>query len=92
MANCPNQIGLCRDDYKDATTGDVNEYALFDDLGNLQRILLKNGYDLRVVDDGFSVVIEYDYANEEIADFKLKWVGPNEYISSFETNEDELEY
>lgn len=83
MARAANSFTFFRDNYVDYETKEFQEYDYYADIATLMRMLLKNKYQIRVWDDDYCVVLEYDHADAAIAENELKWIGENEYVESY---------
>ena len=83
MARAANSFTFCRDNYVDYGTKEFQEYDYYADIATLMRLLLKNRYQIRVWDDDYCVVLEYDHTDVAIAENELKWIGENEYVESY---------
>lgn len=89
MAEKYNTISFCRSTYEDDKK-EINEYSLFEDLTDFIRIAIKNEYQMKIFDDGLTIVVEYNYAEGSLSGVSLEWIGENEYISKYgEQYEDE---
>lgn len=88
-----NTISFCRDDYKEyydcLEKEEVNYDKMFDDIKEFIRIALQNGYQMRIWDDGVTIVIEFNYQNESMSGVSLEWLDENEYIESYAEGESE---
>lgn len=53
---------------------DVNDAKMWDDIANFIRIAIKNGYQVRVWNDGLTTAVEYDHLDENIRQSRLEWI------------------
>ena len=95
MDNKYNTMTFCRDDYIIPDTsdnpykkGEVNNYKLFADISAFIRIAIENGYQMKIWDDEYTIVIEFNYKDESLGGVSLQWVGEDEYIEKYATEED----
>ena len=76
-----------------ANLRDDSEYdktAMWFDIADVMRILTAQGYQCRVYEEDFHiVVIEYNYKDKSYGGPTLEWVGEDEYICN---PNDEVEY
>ena len=84
-----NSISFFRDDYTDFGETEPNTYAMFSDIADFIRIALKNNRKMKIWSDEYTVVIEYDYADPELSEYSLEWVGEDEYVGSYSEDEEE---
>ena len=79
-----NTICFCRETYKEyyeySGKKEVNESRMWDDIKDFLRIACINEYQIKITDDGCTVIIEYDYQNPEMCYASLEWVGENDYV------------
>lgn len=78
-----NHIVFCPEGYKDE-----DEYDMWKDIINTERILLKNGYHCKVWTEGSCTCI--DYANPELCDNTLTWMDLDD-LELLESLEQDLE-
>ena len=78
-----NEILFCRDSYmafnEYLKRDDVDEDAMFEDIKNAIRILMKNGNMARVYDDGITVAVEFDAVEPALSESRLVWVPVEKY-------------
>ncbi len=86
-----DSISFFKDNYTAWGEDEPNEYAMFNDIAEFIRIALKNKRKLKVWSDEFTVVVEYDYADPELAEFSLEWIGEDEYVESYSNDEEDGE-
>lgn len=96
MNNKYETVEICEENYKrpgiiDPTTEEVDYEELFDDVKTLVRILLKNGYQMRIWNDGLTTAIQYNYRDESMTGVSLEWLGDDEYVGSYEKEDPEDE-
>lgn len=72
-----NTIEFCREDYKD--DGEHDEFAMWSDIQEFLRIAIKNGYQMKIWDDGETIVVEYNYRDELLSDIGLEWLDCDQY-------------
>lgn len=88
-----NTISFCRDDYKEyydcLGKEEVNCDKMFDDIKEFIRIALRNGYQMRIWDDGLTIVVEFNYQDENMSGVGLEWLNENEYVASYAEGENE---
>lgn len=94
MNNKYETVEICEENYKrpgiiDPTTEEVDCEELFDDVKTLVRILLKNGYQMRIWNDGLTTAIQYNYRDESMTGVSLEWLGEDEYVGAYEKEEPE---
>lgn len=53
------------------------------DISDVLRILLKNGYQCRIWDDGMTICVEYNHLDESMSGVSLEWLGEDEYIGNY---------
>lgn len=53
---------------------EIDEQELFEDISALTRILVKNGYQIKIYREESYITIEYGYQDEDISDARLEWV------------------
>ena len=82
MDNKYNTMSFCRSDYIDRSTGEVNEYVLFDDIAEFIKIATKNNYQCKVWFDTVTYVIEFQ-EKEELSGVSLEWLGEGEFIERY---------
>lgn len=82
-----NTISFCRDDYKNMKKfrmpGEeilIDEDLMLNDIRDFVRIAMKNGYQMRIWDDGLTVSIEYNYFDESISGVSLEWLDENDAV------------
>ena len=88
-----NVISFCRETYKERCgySEEINEIKMFDDIASFIQVALKNGYQMRIWDDGMTVVIEYNCQDESLGGVSLEWVGEDEYVEKCAGGEIETE-
>ena len=70
-------IEFCRDNYKE--NGEYNDYLMWQDIGKVLEILIKNEYNCSIKSEMMGLYsIEYDYAEDDIADNHLYWLSAEE--------------
>ena len=77
-----------RANWRDDT--EYDKTAMWNDITDVIRILTMQGYQCRVYEEDFHiVVIEYNYKDESFGSPTLEWVGEDEYVCN---PKDEVEY
>ena len=89
MGKSVNTISFFSDNYTDFGETEPNDYMRFSDIAEFIRIALKNGRVLKIWSDEYTVVVEYDYHDPELAEYSLEWIGENEYVESYDNNEED---
>ena len=88
-----NTISFCRESYKEyyETLGrkEINEAKLFDDITAFIKVAINNGYQMKIWDDGLTIVIEYNHQDEGLSGVTLEWLGENEYVETYSEDGDE---
>ena len=82
----PNEITFCLEDYAG------NETEMFAEIARVLEILTKNGYVCTFACDepGLQIyVIEFEYADDELAEVKPYWLTPEQYERAVEEKEEE---
>ena len=82
----PNQITFSIEDYAG------NKTEMFADIGNVLKILTKNGYVCTFFCDepGLQIyVVEFDYTDDELAEVKPYWLTPEQYLQAVEEKEED---
>lgn len=70
-------IEFCRDSYKE--NGEYNDYLMWQDIGKVLEILVKNEYNCSIKNEAPSIYsIEFDYSDCDIADNFLYWLSAEE--------------
>ena len=78
-----NSICICRDNYKD-------EYDMWADISDFLRILIQNSQEVKFYCDEPGLghyVIEYNYTDAGLGGSSLEWLGDNEYVAQYNTQE-----
>ena len=69
---------------------EYDKIAMWSDIADVIRILMAQGYQCRIYEEDFHiVVIEYNYKDENYGGPTLEWVGEDEYVCN---PKDEVEY
>lgn len=76
MSKKYNTISFCREDYKDS--GEYDEFSMWSDIQEFLRIAVKNGYQMKIWDDGMTIVIEYNFQDWELSGADLVWLDEDE--------------
>ena len=84
-----NEMDFGPDAYAKIGSHEIDEYERMSDVSEFLRILLKNGYVVKLWDDGMTIGIEYNSGNREYGDPRLEWLSENEYITQDEPSEEE---
>lgn len=89
MSNKYSEISFCETDYSASTSvarygqrDDVDYDAMFKDIGKFIEIALRNGYQMKIWRDEYTISIEYNYQDENLGGVKLCWVGEDEYVTT----------
>lgn len=87
-----SKFTFCTEDYKRPSFNnphekEVDETEMFEDIGSFIRMLIKNGYQMKISYDGMTVIIEYAYQDEGLSGIRLEWLNSNEYISSYDEDD-----
>lgn len=77
-----NSITFCRGAYKN-DKGELDEYKMYDDITSFIRIAINNNYQMKIIDDSYTIIIEYNYADPELQSASLEWIGENEYVARY---------
>lgn len=89
-----NEITFCEEQYKrrDDVYRGGKEYVdydeMFEDIKSFIQIAVKNDYQMKVWFDGLTVVVEYDYRDGDLGDYRLEWIDVNEPDSDPEDPEE----
>ena len=91
-----NTISFCRESYKEfydcLGKKSVNETKLFEDITAFIKVAIQNDYQMRIWDDGLTIVIEYNHQDESLSGVSLEWLDENEYVEKYiEDNEGDEE-
>lgn len=72
-------IAFCPEDYMtyDRQTGqrEFDREAMWKDIGNLIKIMIRCKYQIKVWSDEYCVILEYSYQDPELREADLKWVS-----------------
>jgi len=81
---CYNTISFCRDSYMEyydcLNKKCLNEAKLFEDISAFIKIATQNGYQMKIWDDGLTIVVEYNHQDETLSEVSLEWLDENEYV------------
>ena len=73
-----NEIVFCPDDYLEynqySKQEEINEAQMYEDIATLMRIIMKCNYQMRIYNDGYSTVIQFDYLDPAMSYATLEWV------------------
>ena len=79
-----NTISFCRESYTEyydcLNKKAINDTKLFEDVTSFIKVAIQNGYQMRIYDDGVTIVIEYNYKDESLSGVSLEWLGEDEYV------------
>ena len=79
-----NAISFCKESYKDfydcLGKESLNETKLFEDIAAFIKVAIQNGYQMKIWNDGLTIVIEYNHQDESLSGASLEWLGENEYV------------
>ena len=88
-----NTISFCETDYTEyndySHKNEVNHTEMYEDILSFIRIAIKNGYQMRIWNDGLTTVIEYNYADENMSGVSLEWLGEDEYVETIKKDEED---
>lgn len=73
-----SEIVFCPDDYLEynqySKQEEINEAQMYEDIATLMRIAMKCKYQMRIYNDGYSIVIQFDYLDPSLSDATLEWI------------------
>lgn len=95
MTNKYNELEICVANYTDdrgyGREPEFREVEMISDIADFVKVLLKNGQQVKLWYDGLTVCIEYNYLDKAMTGVRLEWVGPNEYVETYATEEESRE-
>lgn len=87
MSNLFNSIEFARHSYmrpsylnKDKNEVDYDE--MYDDIKTVLKVLIKNNYQIKIIDDGETVSMEYNFRDPDFG-YRLEWLSENDYIETY---------
>lgn len=86
-----NEIVFCPDDYLEynqySKQKEVNEAQMYEDIATLMRIVMKCNYQMRIYNDGHSIVIQFDYLDPAMSYATLEWIQKSDADEEEETHD-----
>lgn len=83
---------FCEDDYMEYGKNReqfFNSKKMYDDIRDFIRIIIQNGYQMKMWFDGMTVCVEYNYRDESMSGVSLEWLDENEYIEKYNQGDGE---
>lgn len=82
-------FSFCRGDYTEPGSNEVNEYRLYEDINEFVKLAIKNCYQMKIYDDSYTIIVEYNYFDESLSGVSLEWLGEDEYVANAKEEEED---
>ena len=66
-----------------------DENRLYDDIRDFIRLAIHSGYQMKIWEDGYTIIVEFNYRDESLSGTSLEWVGEDEYVEKITKEQDE---